>query len=220
METDNTPPAAERAELMLVDKLANEMGCKIASILDMDTLPGAIVTLVRERLGCETVSLFLAEPESGEMLFTAGTGGGVLPGPRGTVSPGEGDEDAGLIVPLESCGRVVGLLDVRSALSGEDARVLRAFSGQAAVALENARAFGGLQKRVDSFLSQLSHDLRTPLAAIMAMSEMLLDGTDADPETRNEFLEIINHESRRLDGMVEKIVKFRHSLTSKNGDVD
>jgi len=50
----------------------------------------------------------------------------------------------------------------------------------------------------DLFLSSVSHELRTPLTSIRSFVEILLDYDDEKPETRKEFLEIIQVESERL----------------------
>jgi len=58
-----------------------------------------------------------------------------------------------------------------------------------------------LDKMKDSFLSTVSHELRTPLTSIKSFAEILLT-YDSDPETQNEFLNIINDESDRLTRLI------------------
>jgi len=58
-----------------------------------------------------------------------------------------------------------------------------------------------LDKMKDAFLSTVSHELRTPLTSIKSFAEILLT-YDSDPETRKEFLNIINDESDRLTRLI------------------
>ncbi len=63
-----------------------------------------------------------------------------------------------------------------------------------------------LDKTKDSFLSTVSHELRTPLTSIRSFSEILLNYDDNKPETREEFLTIINRESERLTRLIDDIM--------------
>ncbi len=68
-----------------------------------------------------------------------------------------------------------------------------------------------LEREILDFISQISHDLRTPLATILSSSEILLS-YDEEPETRREFLEMIHHEARRLAEMIDEIVDLRSKM--------
>jgi len=59
-----------------------------------------------------------------------------------------------------------------------------------------------LDQMKDAFLSSVSHELRTPLTSIKSFAEILLQYNHEDPETRKEFLEIINSESERLTRLI------------------
>jgi signal transduction histidine kinase len=50
----------------------------------------------------------------------------------------------------------------------------------------------------DGFLSEVSHDLRSPLTSIRSFTEILLNYPDTDSETQREFLAITRAESQRL----------------------
>ena len=63
-----------------------------------------------------------------------------------------------------------------------------------------------LDKMKDSFLSSVSHELRTPLTSIRSFSEILLQYEFEDPETRKEFIEIINSESERLTRLINDVL--------------
>lgn len=54
----------------------------------------------------------------------------------------------------------------------------------------------------------LSHDLRTPLAGVIAMTEALDDGVVSDPEDVREYAKRIRRETRRLSGMVNDLFEM------------
>ncbi len=58
------------------------------------------------------------------------------------------------------------------------------------------------------FVSNVSHELKTPLASIKAYIEMLMDGEAEDEATRGEFYEIISTESDRLHRLIENILNI------------
>jgi len=54
----------------------------------------------------------------------------------------------------------------------------------------------------------ISHDLRTPLAGLRAMSEALLDGVVDDPETCRRYYRGMHRETQRLTGLVEDLFEM------------
>lgn len=54
----------------------------------------------------------------------------------------------------------------------------------------------------------ISHDLRTPLAGIQAMTEALEDGVVSDPETVNRYYQTMRSEVTRLNGMVDDLFRL------------
>lgn len=52
-------------------------------------------------------------------------------------------------------------------------------------------------------ISQLAHDLRTPLSSIMAYSEILNEDDGIEPAERSRFLGIIHEEASRMEEMIE-----------------
>lgn len=59
-----------------------------------------------------------------------------------------------------------------------------------------------------SFVSNVSHEMRTPLSLISLYAETLKMGRVSDPEQINEFQEVIYRESRRLMQMVNNVLDF------------
>lgn len=60
-----------------------------------------------------------------------------------------------------------------------------------------------VESRRRELVSWMSHDLRTPLAGITAMSEALQDGVAPDP---SDYLARLNREATRLDAMVGDLI--------------
>jgi two-component system, OmpR family, phosphate regulon sensor histidine kinase PhoR len=58
------------------------------------------------------------------------------------------------------------------------------------------------------FVSNVSHELKTPLASIKAYIEMLIDGEAQDEQTRGEFYDIISGETDRLHRLIENILNI------------
>ncbi|WP_164668400.1 two-component system histidine kinase PnpS [Virgibacillus doumboii] len=56
------------------------------------------------------------------------------------------------------------------------------------------------------FVANVSHELKTPITSIKGFAETLLDGAMNDKETLQNFLEIINDESARLQGLIEDLL--------------
>ena len=65
-----------------------------------------------------------------------------------------------------------------------------------------------ISKIKTDFVSNVSHELKTPLASIKAYVEMLVDGEAEDEKTRNEFYEIISSEANRLHRLIENILNI------------
>lgn len=61
-----------------------------------------------------------------------------------------------------------------------------------------------LQK--DEFLSQVSHEVRTPMTAIRAFSEILLSETDLDRDASRKFMATIHKETLRLTSLLDEIL--------------
>jgi two-component system sensor histidine kinase KdpD len=126
-----------------------------------------------------------------------------------------------LYLPLAASQGPIGVLGVQSSdphalETPEQLHQLETFVGQAAMALERgmlaeqahaAQVRAETEKLRSSLLSSVSHDLRTPLAAITGASSSLLEtGDRLDPATRRELLETIGEEANRLNRLVHDLL--------------
>ena len=103
-----------------------------------------------------------------------------------------------------------------SDLAAEDRRVLNAFVAQLAAAIDRRRvgaqaaraaALAEADELRSALLQAVSHDLRTPLAAIKASASSLRQpDIDWSDEDRDEFLATIEDETDRLTALVVNLL--------------
>ena len=78
-------------------------------------------------------------------------------------------------------------------------------------------------RRTENFVAAVTHELRSPIAAVKLYGEMLRDGWAKDETRRQEYLERIVGESDRLDGLVDKVLTHRmlsgHAPKPEPGDL-
>lgn len=139
----------------------------------------------------------------------AGLGTDTLPGARA------------LYLPLVASARTVGVLGVlprrpAGAFTQEQIHVLESFANQIAMALERASLAEEAQRALlkaetetlrNTLLSSISHDLRTPLAAITGASTTLLQREVAlDPSSRQELVHTIYEEAEHLNRIIRNLL--------------
>ncbi|MFN8482381.1 MAG: sensor histidine kinase KdpD [Anaerolineae bacterium] len=125
-----------------------------------------------------------------------------------------------LFLPMLAGQSTVGVLGLRvekgRTIAPDQRRLLVAMANQGAVAIERAQLAAEMeQARVlteterlrAAMLSSISHDLRTPLAAISGATEALMDG-DAEytAAERRDLLETIQEEAARLNRFVGNLL--------------
>jgi len=59
------------------------------------------------------------------------------------------------------------------------------------------------------FLTTVTHELKTPLAGIRLVAELLADDHVQDPEKRKNYLEALSAESTRLSMLIENVLDLR-----------
>jgi len=124
-------------------------------------------------------------------------------------------------LPLKASSGVIGVLALlplnptRIALP-EQQRLLETFTSQIALALERVRLAAEAQRAQveieteqlrNALLSAISHDLRTPLAAIVgASSSLVRDNDKLDDHARHELGQTIYDESIRMTGLANNLL--------------
>ena len=63
-----------------------------------------------------------------------------------------------------------------------------------------------LDQQKDEFLSQVSHEVRTPMTAIRSFAEILLTNKNLEPDQRQAFTNTIHEESMRLTSLLDEIL--------------
>jgi signal transduction histidine kinase len=63
-----------------------------------------------------------------------------------------------------------------------------------------------LEEEKTDLVATISHELRTPMAAVYGAAETLLRRDDLDPERRRELLAMIGAQATRLTGIVESVL--------------
>lgn len=76
----------------------------------------------------------------------------------------------------------------------------------AVLAIYDITEFKNLEVMRKDFVANVSHELKTPVTSIKGFSETLLDGAGEEPETRNQFLKIINDESQRIKLLIDDLL--------------
>jgi len=76
------------------------------------------------------------------------------------------------------------------------------------VLMQDLSAIRRLERMRSEFVANVSHELKTPIAAVKGFAETLLSGAVNDPATANSFLQIIYDESERLNRLIGDILEL------------
>ena len=131
-----------------------------------------------------------------------------------------------LAVPILHEGRVVGVLDSEHPdphfFSDEDVKLFMTIAALASTRLDTALALERLERQAveldtarraaesaskakSRFIASVSHDMRTPLTAIMGYAQLLMDDVGSERQ-RNEWQQAIVSNSEYMTGMVGNIL--------------
>src|SRR6478735_3513304 len=99
-------------------------------------------------------------------------------------------------------------------LRSENQRLLEAFARELAAEAQEAGALSAANELRSALLAAVSHDLRTPLAAIKAsVSSLRQRDVEWPAEAREEFLATIEEETDRLDALVGNLLDMSRLQT-------
>ncbi|WP_033318831.1 sensor histidine kinase [Streptomyces yerevanensis] len=180
------------------------------SVLRGETSVDALLERVRETFGMESVALLERTSDVDPWTCAASVG----PDPPALPEDADVDMPVGDHMALALSGRV---------LPAEDRRVLAAFAAQSVVVLdrqrlqqeaEQARTLAEGNSIRTALLAAVSHDLRTPLAAIKAaVSSLRSDDVAWSQEDEAELLEGIEAGADRLDHLVGNLLDMSRLQT-------
>ncbi|MEU4894651.1 sensor histidine kinase KdpD [Streptomyces sp. NPDC044780] len=184
------------------------------SVLRGETSLEALLERVRETFAMDTVALLERESDVAPWTCAGSVGG------HGGTPPPQRPEDAEVDMPV---GDHMALALSGRVLPAEDRRVLAAFAAQAAVVLdrqrlaqeaEQARELAEGNRIRTALLAAVSHDLRTPLAAIKAaVSSLRSDDVAWSAEDEAELLAGIEDGADRLDHLVGNLLDMSRLQT-------
>ena len=70
-----------------------------------------------------------------------------------------------------------------------------------------------LEKAQQDFVSNVSHELKTPVTSLIGFTETLLDGAKDDPDTLTEFLKIMHKDTLGLQHLIQDIIQLSKDAT-------
>jgi len=127
-------------------------------------------------------------------------------------------------VPLFVRGRAVGVMafgtteeDSRRNHTDSDVALIEEFSRRVSLAIENARLFrhaDELNRFKDEFLATLSHEMRTPLGAVLGWTRMLGSG-QLDAEKTRRAIEAIERNAQAQVRIVDDILDIARGREGK-----
>lgn len=182
-----------------------ELSQVISAELDFAAIAPRIVSTSRTLLGSRACELLLV--------------GGAAPARTisGAWPPGASAAEARLLSGDQPLGVLrIALEPPQKALSAERQRLLGTLASQAALALErsqlvhaaaHAEALAESDRLKSTLLSAVSHDFRTPLAAIVAAAdELLAEDVAWSPAAIADFAGVIRGEAARLNQLVTNLL--------------
>ena len=131
------------------------------------------------------------------------------------------ESDAGslIVAPLLARGRTLGVLSLARINSGQryrdDDRVrVEELAGRVALALDNARLYQELEQALrarDAFLVVAGHELRTPLAPLLGMIDLLSGWARTQPTIdaqAGRWIGVLGESATRLRRLVESLIEL------------
>jgi signal transduction histidine kinase len=181
---------AEAASILLYDEVHQQLQFEAATNLDEPMMRGLVVPVTNSLAGWIVLNrqpIIIDNTEEDPRHF-------------GHISKITNISTTSLLgVPLIAKDKVVGVLEAINKRTGvfdeEDENIMTALGAQVAVAIENARLF-----QQSDLISELVHELRTPLASLNTAAHLLLR-PEVSEEQRSKMVQVIHDETQRLSDM-------------------
>jgi Na+/proline symporter/signal transduction histidine kinase len=178
--------------------------------------PEALLGMAQRILGEEAaLGLFQSAARAqGKEGFLPDPTPGFLDGLEARLSGSVGAATAHAMIS-QLVGRATVTVEDLMAVASESAQILEYSARLEAREAELTRTAGALREanekltqlslQKDAFLSQISHELRTPMTSIRAFSEILTEG-DLPPEAVARYGKIIHDEAKRLTRLLDDLL--------------
>jgi two-component system sensor histidine kinase KdpD len=140
----------------------------------------------------------------------AGRGTDTLPGASAVYLPLPGGDEPVGVLGVAPADTLLPLSPVHLDLLETLARLIAAPLERSALAreAERARVAAEGERMRSTLLSSVSHDFRTPLAAILGAASSLRQDPAPDPRARRELVHTIEEEAARLDRLVTNLLNM------------
>lgn len=144
-----------------------------------------------------------------------------------------------VVAPLQLGGRTIGFFSVSrrepDAFSSTEVELVTLLGRLIGSAVQNIRAYEAERERVEElrrlstlradFVSLVSHELRSPMAAVIGSARTLQSRwRDLRPDQRDAFLAVIGDETSRLSSLIEDVLHTSRieagTFSYRFGDVD
>ena len=117
-----------------------------------------------------------------------------------------GSRKDGSIVPIE-----VSL----SSREAEGSYIITTIIRDITIRKEAEKKLREIDQMKSEFLSNVSHELRTPLQSISGFTKLIMDGKVPDPATQQEFLQIIDTETKHLGNLINSLLDMSRLEASR-----
>lgn len=201
-----------------LSSLAAQLSARIGELVhERDRLSAILSGMVEGVLVTDTHgTVVLANPSAARLLGVAAEGRALhdvlgeaaarvaAPGALGSPTSGA------LTTPTTSSNAAPGPTEVTRGdrtLAVTVERLRGVGEGGVVVVLHDVTERQRLEAMRRDFVAQISHELRTPVAAIQGYAETLLSGRP-DEATRAEFLEVIHRQARRMGRLVADLLRL------------
>lgn len=213
------------ADCAIVDFVEDDGRVRRIDVIDIDPTRRAAVQAIRRAApNLSENAPFARAIRTGQPVLLSGA---IIGDPD--RSPTAADEqltraiqcDSMLLIPLIARGQTIGLLALatRSANRYGTAELMlaRELAGHAAIALDNARLYREAEaasRAKDEFLATISHELRTPINAVLGWTAMLRE-QQLDPAQAEYACEAIDRSARAQAQLVEQLLDVSRIVSGK-----
>jgi signal transduction histidine kinase len=187
---DRVPQQLESIQRSRLERLL-EISTTISSKLDLKQLMHLVLDAAVDLTRCEAASIlfiaderYFAEIEELTKFETRNIAAVPLVTKRGSIGA------------LEAVNKVDA-----GGFSDQDLAMLQALAAQASVSIENARLF-----QQTDLIAEFMHELKTPLMALTAASEILARDSEGLSTKQQELLDMVEHETAHLSRMAQEFL--------------